>query len=153
MNLAGGVGDHIITGLVAVESATEGKKWKPWKFKYSVGAPNAAVSAADLQVLYRNWKNKIKVSASGYNPEKVKVSCSGCSISSAPDKDGNYTATVGGGRAKSAQIKVSAIDDNGKSVELANETFRIFPLPKPTPYFGGKAGGSVKKVMLFLSLN
>ena len=146
LNISGSVGDHIMTGLIAVESATEGKKWKPWKFNYSVGAPNAAVSAADLQVLYRGWKNKIKVSASGYKPENVKVSCSGCSISSTTDKDGNYTATAPGGRAKEAFIIVSAIDDNGKNVELTRERFRIFPLPKPTVFFGGKAGGSMKKV-------
>jgi gliding motility-associated protein GldM len=146
LNITGSVGDHIMTGLIAVESATEGKKWKPWNFNYSVGAPNAAVSAADLQVLYRGWKNKIKVSASGYKPENVKVSCSGCSISSAPDKDGNYTATAPGGRAKEAFIIVSAIDENGKNVELTRERFRIFPLPKPTVFFGGKAGGSMKKV-------
>ena len=146
LNISGSVGDHLLTGLIAVESATEGKKWKPFKFNYSVGAPNAAVSAADLQVLYRGWNNKIKVSASGYNPESVKVSCSGCSISSAPDKDGNYTAKAPSGRSKEAFITVSAIDDNGKSVELARERFRIFPLPKPSVYFGGKSGGNMKKV-------
>ena len=100
-----------MTGLIAVESATEGKKWKPWQFNYSVGAPNAAVSAADLQVLYRGWNNKIKVSASGYKPESIKISCSGCSITSSPDKDGNYIAKAPGGRGKAAFITVSAIDD------------------------------------------
>ena len=30
-------------------------------------------------------------------------------------------------------------------MELANEKFRIFPLPKPTAYFAGKAGGNLKK--------
>ena len=49
------------------------KKWKPWRFNYSVGAPNAAISAADLQVLYINWKNKLRVSASGYKPEAIRV--------------------------------------------------------------------------------
>ena len=28
---------------------------------------------------------------------------------------------------------------------MANETFRVFPLPKPTAYFAGKAGGNLKK--------
>jgi gliding motility-associated protein GldM len=146
LNISGSVGDHTMTGLIAVESATEGKKWKPWQFNYSVGAPNAAVSAADLQVLYRGWNNKIKVSASGYKPESIKISCSGCSITSSPDKDGNYIAKAPGGRGKEAFITVSAIDDNGKNVELTKERFRIFNLPKPTVYFGGKAGGSMKKV-------
>ena len=147
LNISGSVGDHLLTGLIAVESATEGKKWKPFKFNYSVGAPNAAVSAADLQVLYRAWNNKIKVSASGYKPESVKVSCNGCRITPKPDKDGFYTATtLSGSRSKECFISVSATDDNGANVELAKERFRIFPLPKPTVYFGGKAGGSIKKV-------
>ena len=49
-------------------------------------------------------------------------------------------------RAREAKLIVTGIDDKGKSNELANETFRIFPLPKPTAYFAGKAGGNLKKV-------
>ncbi len=136
-------GDHFITGEIAVkEKGVE--KWKPWDFHYSVGSPSAAVSAADLQVLYKGWKNKIKIAAAGYSSEKVTVSCSGCSISSSADKDGNYTATVT--RGKEAFITVSAVDDNGKKVELAKERFRIFNLPPPTAYFGGKAGGKMSKL-------
>ena len=136
-------GDHFIVGELAVkEKGVE--KWKPWEFHYSVGSPSAAVSAADLQVLYKGWKNKIKIAAAGYSSEKVSVSCSGCSISSKPDKDGVYIATVSKG--KKATITVSAVDDNGKKVELAKEEFRIFNLPPPTAYFGGKAGGKMSKL-------
>ena len=143
LNFSGGPGDHTIVGEIAVkEKGVE--KWKPWKFHYSVGSPSAAVSAADLQVLYKGWKNKIKVAAAGYSSEKVSVSCSGCSISSKPDKDGIYTATVSKG--KKATITVSALDDNGKKVELAKEEFRIFNLPPPTAYFGGKASGKMSKL-------
>ena len=67
-----------------------------------------------------------------------------CKISG-PDGKGMYTATVPDVRKKIATIVVSATDDNGKNVELANETFRVFPLPKPTAYFAGKAGGNLKK--------
>ena len=144
VRLSGGVGDHVLVGEIAVEEKGV-KKWKPWKFNYSVGAPNAAVSAADLQVLYMGWKNKIKVSASGYNPEKVKVSCKGCSITSKPDKDGNYIATVSNPRLKQVQIIVTGQDDTGKNNELTNETFRVFPLPDPTPEFGNQTGGKMSK--------
>ena len=51
VSISGSVGDHILSGFIAVKEKGV-KKWKPWKFNYSVGAPNAAVSAADLQVLY-----------------------------------------------------------------------------------------------------
>ena len=68
---------HYVEGTIEVKEKGAIKK-KPWKFNYSVGAPNAAVAAADLAVLYKGWDNKIKVSASGYDPEAIKVSCSGC---------------------------------------------------------------------------
>ena len=144
MMLSGSVGDHLISGLIAVKEKGI-KKWKPWQFRYAVGAPNAAISAADLQVLYINWKNKIRVSASGYKPESVSVRATGGCRVSGPDSKGFYTATVTNVRAKTAKLIVSAVDDNGKSVELANEEFRIFPLPKPTASFAGKTGGNLGK--------
>ena len=143
VGITGSVGDHILSGFIAVKEKGI-KKWKPWKFNYSVGAPNAAISAADLQVLYINWSNKIRVSASGYKPESIKLSGRGCTVRG-PDSKGFYIATVTNVRAKEAKLIVTGIDDNGKSNELANEIFRIFPLPKPTAYFANKAGGNIKK--------
>jgi len=129
LTLGGGVGGHTVNGTIEVKEKGSVKK-KPWKFNYSVGAPNAAVAAADLAVLYKGWDNKIKVSASGYSPESVKVSCSGCSISKKGDF---YIAKAGSG--KKATINVSATTDDGSTVKLAAEEFRIFALPKPQPYF------------------
>lgn len=139
VSFGGAVGSHTVFGSIAVkEKGVE--KWKSWKFNYSVGAPNAAVAAADLNVLYKGWKNRIKVSASGYDPSTVSVSCSGCSISKSGEE---YIATAGGG--KEATISVTAKDDKGNSVNLASEKFRIFPLPKPAIFFGGKSGGAISK--------
>ena len=143
VSISGSVGDHILSGFIAVKEKGV-KKWKPWKFNYSVGAPNAAISAADLQVLYINWNNKIRVSASGYKPESIKLSGRGCTVKG-PDSKGFYIATVTNARAKEAKLIVTGIDDKGKSNELANEIFRVFPLPKPTAYFANKAGGNIKK--------
>jgi len=143
VSISGSVGDHVLSGFIAVKEKGV-KKWKPWQFNYSVGSPNAAVSAADLQVLYIGWNNRIKVSASGYKPEAIRLSGRGCSVKG-PDSKGYYIATVTNGKAKEAKLIVSATDDKGKNVELANETFRVFPLPKPTAYFAGKAGGNLKK--------
>ena len=143
VSISGSVGDHILSGFIAVKEKGV-KKWKPWKFNYSVGAPNAAISAAELQVLYINWNNKIRVSASGYKPESIKLTGRGCTVKG-PDSKGYYTATVTNARAKEAKLIVTGIDDKGKSNELANEIFRVFPLPKPTAYFANKAGGNIKK--------
>jgi gliding motility-associated protein GldM len=143
VNITGSVGDHILSGFIAIKEKGV-KKWKPWKFNYSVGAPNAAVSAADLQVLYIGWKNRIKVSASGYKPESIKLSGRGCTVRG-PDSKGFYIATVSNPKLKKANLIVSGVDDKGKTNELANEVFRVFSLPKPTAYFAGKAGGNLKK--------
>ncbi len=130
----GSVGDHTVYGTIAVkEKGVE--KFKPWSFKYSVGAPNAAVSAYDLNVLYSGWDNRIKVAAGGFDPSLVTVNCSGCSSFS---KSGDfYVAKVQGIKGE-ATISVSAKTPDGKSVSLASEKFRIFPLPKPEPKYAGQ---------------
>jgi gliding motility-associated protein GldM len=130
----GSVGDHTIYGTIAVkEKGVE--KFKPWKFKYSVGAPNAAVSAYDLNVLYSGWDNRIKVAAGGFDPSLVTVNCSGCSSFS---KSGDYYIAKVQGIKGEATISVSAKTPDGKSVSLASEKFRIFPLPKPEPRYAGQ---------------
>lgn len=134
VTLAGGVGDHYVYGHIAVETKS-GKEWKRFKpFKYSVGSPNAAISAYDLNVLYAGWKNRLKVSAGGFDPSTVSVSCSGCDNIS---KEGDFWVAKASKVGKTATLSVSAKDANGASVSLATEEFRIFPLPKPTPKYGG----------------
>lgn len=134
----GGVGGHTIYGNIAVkEKGVE--KWKPWQFDYSVGAPNATVSAYDLMVLYAGGhKNRIKVSAGGFDPSSVSVTCSGCSIK----QEGDFYIATANKVGSKATISVSAKTPEGKSVSLAAEEFRIFPLPTPTPMFGGKGIGN-----------
>ena len=106
---------------------------------------NGVPLAADLQVLYLGWKNKIKFSASGFKPESIKLIGKGCNVSG-PDTKGFYIVSVTNVRAKEVELFVSAIDDAGEEVELTNEIFRVFPLPKPIAYFAGKSGGNLKKV-------
>ena len=145
VSITGSVGDHVLSGFIAVKEKGV-KKWKPWKFNYSVGSPNAAIAAADLQVLYMNWDNKIRVSASGYKPESIRLSARGGVTIKGPDSKGYYIAKVTNVRAKDTKLVVTATDDKGKNVELASEVFRIFPLPKPTAFFGGQPGGRMKKL-------
>ena len=117
VNISGSVGDHILSGFIAVKEKGV-KKWKPWKFNYSVGAPNAAISAADLQVLYLNWNNRIRVSASGYKPEAIRLTGKGCSVKG-PDSKGFYTANVTNVRSREVKLIVSATDDKWKKCRIS----------------------------------
>tara|TARA_B110001452_G_scaffold171644_1_gene143749 strand:+ start:34 stop:840 length:807 start_codon:yes stop_codon:yes gene_type:complete len=98
------------------------------------------------QSLYLDWNNLFSVNASGYKLETVKLSSSGGVSIKGPDRKGFYSAVVTSSRAKKVKVMVSATNKMGENIELANETFRVFPLPKPTAYFAGKAGGNLKKV-------
>lgn len=129
---ASSVGQHRIDGAVMVKQ--NGKDVPvPFTFKYEVGAPNATISPFDLQVLYRGWDNRLEVSAGGYPPESISVSCSGCSVS----KKGEFWVARTSGNAKKATLSVSAKVD-GKSVAVAKKEFRIFNIPAPSAYFANQ---------------
>lgn len=132
-------GKHTVYGNIAVEvKGTE--EWKSWKYDYFVttGAASATVSAFDLNVFYTGWSNRVKVSAGGVpSGSVVSASCSGCS--SFTQSGEFYIAKVNkvGGTAK---VSVTAKDTEGNSISLgAPAEFRIFPLPKPQPYYAGKS--------------
>ncbi|CAG5084384.1 type IX secretion system motor protein PorM/GldM [Parvicella tangerina] len=135
VKLGGGVGEHRVVGEIAVQTKS-GVEWRPFTYKYSVGSPNATISAADLNVLYaNNWKNRIKVSAGGYDPSTISVKGQNCTIS----KEGSsYVATVSK-VGKKAKISVSAKDKDGNSVSLTTKEFVIRALPKPQLYYAGKS--------------
>ena len=121
-------------------------KQKNKELQYEIDKPvDRQLLSSNSQVLYLNWKNKLRISTSGYKPENIKLMSTGCYISG-PDSKGFYIASVTNVRAKEVELFVSAIDETGEEVELTNEIFKIFPLPKPIAKFAGKAGGNLKKV-------
>lgn len=130
--LSGNIGNHLIVGDIAVQTK-KGLEWKPWKFDYAVGAPNAAISAYDMNVLYVGWKNRVKIAASGFPPDKVKVSGKGCNVT----KDGDFFIVNVATIHANPEVIVSATDENGNTVQLAKESFRVMPLPLPNVLIGG----------------
>ncbi len=149
VRLGGGVGDHVVVGDIAVQTKN-GVEWRPFKYNYSVGSPNATVSASDLNVLYaNNWQNNIEVSAGGYDPSTVSVTGSNCSISKSGDKYVATASAVGG----TASVKVTAQDNDGNTVVLTTKEFRILPLPKPQLYYAGKTYGDNSVPKTYLGAN
>ncbi len=131
IRLSGAVGKHNVVGDIAIQTKN-GIEWKPWKFDFNVGTPNASVSPYDLNVLYSGYENKIKVAAGGFRPEQINASCTGCESFT---KSGDFYIAKVKGLSGKASIKVFAKSDDGSTVQLANEEFRIFPKPKPVVKF------------------
>ena len=121
-----------IEGNLEVELAGEPTQL-PFSFEYTVGKPSASIAAPELNVMYRGYDNKIQAVASGYPPDVIKVSCDGCTSF---QRNGDvFIAKVGGGREATVSVKA-----DGKTIGF--QKFRIMPLPKPQPYFGGKTLGN-----------
>lgn len=129
---AGSPGKRQLEGMLEVELAGTPTDL-PFSFEYTVGKPSASIAAPELNVMYRGYDNKIQAVASGYPPDVIKVSCDGCTSF---QRNGDvFIAKVGGGREATVSVKA-----DGKTIGF--QKFRIMPLPKPQPYFGGKTLGN-----------
>ncbi|MBK6527015.1 MAG: hypothetical protein IPG07_16580 [Crocinitomicaceae bacterium] len=114
--------------------------WKPWEFTYTVGQPMGVVALPEMRVLYWGYDNVVEGTASGFDPSKVTLSGSGCSLSG--KGNGQYIAKVSQ-PTRSAKISISGKKDDGSSVSLGSFDFVCKPIPPATIYFGKtEAGGT-----------
>ena len=98
--------------------------------QYTVGAPSATISNTDLNIMYRDYNNPFSISVPGTPDDKVKVSCSGASVS----KSGKLWIIVPKGAAERLNIEVAAEVD-GKIMPMGKQEYRVKDLPTPNAYF------------------
>ncbi len=109
---------------------------------YQVARSAAVISPTKMNVLYRGVPNPIDVSVPGVSPDKLQVTCAGCSISGS---EGSYVARAG--RGTEATIKVSA-EINGKMKSIGDMEFRVKRIPPPTAMIAGKTEGKISRSAL-----
>jgi len=133
------------TGVIKVKQ-TDGsfKEYRTPQQSYQVARPSAVVSPDKMNVLYIGVNNPISVSAPGTPTDKVRVSMSGGSISSAGGGKYNVRVSSPG----TAHISVSAEVAPGKTQTLSSTEFRVKRIPDPIAKFAGKTGGSMATVAL-----
>lgn len=133
------------TGVIKVKQ-TDGsfKEYRTPQQTYQVARPSAVVSPDKMNVLYIGVNNPISVSAPGTPTDKVRVSMSGGSISSAGAGKYNVRVSSPG----TARISVSAEVAPGKTQTLSSTEFRVKRIPDPIAKFAGKTGGSMATVAL-----
>ncbi|MDM1295919.1 gliding motility protein GldM [Sphingobacterium sp. N143] len=133
------------TGVIKVKQ-TDGsyKEYRTPQQTYQVARPSAVVSPDKMNVLYIGVNNPISVSAPGTPTDKVRVSMSGGSISSAGGGKYNVKVSSPG----TARISVSAEVAPGKVQTLSSTEFRVKRIPDPIAKFAGKTGGSMATVAL-----
>lgn len=137
----GSVGTYTWKGTVRVKQADgEVKTYETQPITYQVAKPSATVSSTNLNVIYAGIPNPFSISAPGFPLESVKASISAGSLSGA---NGKYTINVPGSMiGKEVSINVSATN-NGQSIGLGNNVFRVKGVPNPVAKFAGKMGGII----------
>ncbi len=130
-------GQHKVMGHIYVKQKGE-LVAKPWEFNYSVGAPMGVVALPEMRVLYWGYNNVVEGTASGFPADRVRLSGSGCSLSS--KGKGQYIAKVSRGTRK-AKISVSGTKEDGSSVSLGSFDFVCKPMPNAEVKIAGKGMG------------
>ena len=109
--------------------------------EYSVFAPQAAISADELNVLYVGLPNPISVSVGGVDPKNVTVSVVGGGVNLRAAKPGQFNALVPVRNGNECLIKVTAKLPDGRTVSMGDKKFKIRNVPRPV-FKAGSVGFS-----------
>ena len=142
-----GSGEHFVRGVIGIKEKGE-IKWKPWKFMYEVGEPTAAIGNIEMNVLYMNYDNKLKATASGFPPDKVSLTSGSVSVSKKADY---YSVTPTNISLIGKEIELSVSGKTGTgSKSLGSFKFKVRRLPTPNVYFNQtpNTASSIKKTEL-----
>ena len=109
--------------------------------EYSVFAPQAAISADELNVVYVGLPNPISVSVGGVDPKNVNVSVTGGGLSLRPSKPGQYNAIIPTRNGNECMINVTAKLPDGRTVSMGSKKFKVRNVPRPV-FKAGSVGFS-----------
>lgn len=137
---ASGAGERTFAGVInLVEKATGKKVPYPFQTKYTVSPPMASVAATKMNVFYKGLDNPVTVSVPGYPPSQLIVSGSGpISVSGG---NGNYV--VKANNTGAAKINVSVKTEDGRTISMGSQEFRVKTIPTPVLKWGGKRSGEL----------
>ena len=126
-----GVGVHNWGGLIKLNTK-KGPKVYPFSTSFEVGKPSTTVAATAMNVFYMGIDNPVSVSAPMPN---FKASASGLRA-----KGGSGEYIMRPTRVGKVTVNVTGTDENGKTVSLGKQEFRVKRIPTPVAYIGGKTG-------------
>ena len=124
-------GDYTLSGHMVVNGA---KKSYHFEQKYTVvPPPTATVSATMMNVLYAGYENPMSVSVPGIPANKVsmRIKKGSAKIRSNGKKGYIVIPTKVGEELK---IAVTALNDEGRTINIGEYPFRVRQLPDPTPF-------------------
>ncbi|MCU0461498.1 MAG: gliding motility protein GldM [Bacteroidales bacterium] len=139
-------------GVIALTGPTGAVTNVEFDSEYSVGEPNATVSASAVNVLYQGIPNPLDVTIPSIRPDRIKVRSDAGNVTktkvmNARTKElfpGEWAITPTAEPGKTIQIIVSGEDESGKT-STYSRPFRIKRVPPPEARFGGKNNGPLAR--------
>lgn len=136
-----GVGERTFAGVIKVKKpGTDDEVSYPFSTKYNVSPPSASVAATNMNVFYRGLDNPISVSVPGFAPNQVSVTGAGPISIRAGQGPGNYIVSASG--TGEAKVNVSVKTEDGRSISMGSQVFRVKSIPDPVLKWGNVRAGS-----------
>lgn len=137
ISLKGTGGTMELKGTIAVQNRQGIWKERPWSKKVTVMTPSGSIELPEFNVLYREYKNQVNATASGYPNTQL----TGTNVTIQKSGSG-YIVKPGNGR--TATLSVSGQTADGRTIQLKRMQFSVRRLPSADLYWGGqKQGGSI----------
>jgi gliding motility-associated protein GldM len=122
------VGTFPFSGKIVLKGNDGVPREYPFKDEYTVGEPSATIANEDMNVVYKGFNNRLRISVPGVSDSKVRVDVTGATLT----KSGSIYICKPTSNAD-VKINVSA-DVDGKFVSMGSTSFRVKALPDPAPF-------------------
>ena len=114
-------------GLIAMKSET-GDKFYPFKGQYLVAAKTAVVSPINMNILYLELDNPLKISVPGYTAGEISATVNNGNLSATKKSLGEYSARPSK-KGKALVMLFANVD--GKRTKMGEVEFRVKEVPPP----------------------
>ena len=114
-------------GLIAMKTAS-GTKTYPFKGEYLVAAKTAVVSPTNMNILYLEVDNPLKISVPGYTAGEISAKISNGKVSATKRSLGEYSARPS---KKGKALVTLYADVEGKRTKMGDMEFRVKEVPPP----------------------
>ena len=127
--VASSVGSQSLEGYIEVPHPDGTKEKLPFSTSYIVSEPTATVSNTMMNVMYAGIDNPVSISVPGIPNAQMSASMT----------NGTLTRSANGWTAKPRKVDTDAVitvtaQSEGRSMVVANSTFRVRQLPDPMPF-------------------
>ena len=114
-------------GLIAMKTAS-GTKTYPFKGEYLVAAKTAVVSPTNMNILYLEVDNPLKISVPGYTAGEISAKISNGKVSATKRSLGEYSARPS---KKGKALVTLYANVEGKRTKMGDMEFRVKEVPPP----------------------